>query len=119
MTLAFYLDEDSMDVDLIEALRTRHIDVVTAIEVSMLSRSDDEHLDYAVREARVLYSANARDFCRIHTERMSRAQSHAGIVVVEQQRYSIGTQLRGLLRLSAHRSTAEMRDRLEFLSNWI
>lgn len=108
-----------MDADLVKAMRSRHIGVVTALEVSMLGRPDDEHLDYAAQESRVLYSANATDFCRIRTERLNRGESHAGIVIVQQQRYSVGTVLRGLLRLSAQRNASDIRDRLEFLSNWI
>lgn len=35
-----YIDEDSMDRDLVRALRARGVDVLTAIDADMMGRSD-------------------------------------------------------------------------------
>jgi len=66
MTIRIYVDEDAMDRDLVEGLRARGIDVLTALEAGMIERSDEEHLDFATREGRILYSFNIKDFYRLH-----------------------------------------------------
>jgi hypothetical protein len=45
-------------------------------------------------------------------------KSHAGIVLAQQQRYSIGEQMRRLLTLIAAKSAEEMKDQVEFLGAW-
>jgi hypothetical protein len=45
-------------------------------------------------------------------------RSHAGIVLGRQKQYSIGEQMRRLLKLVAARSSEQMGNRLEFLSAW-
>jgi hypothetical protein len=65
--IRLYLDEDTMDNALYEALRLRQIDVLTPITAQMLSRSDEEQLKWASDNNRVIYSFNVRDFYRIHT----------------------------------------------------
>jgi hypothetical protein len=57
-----------MDKDLMQALRARSVDVVTALEAGMIERQDEEHLEYAAAQERVLYSFNVRDFYRLHTD---------------------------------------------------
>ena len=49
---------------------------------------------------------------------MRSGQNHAGIILVVQQRYSIGEQSHRLLRLIKTLSAEEMENRLEFLSAW-
>jgi uncharacterized protein with PIN domain len=116
--IRLYLDEDSMRSALVRALRARGIDVLTALEAGMIERSDEEHLEYATKEGRVLYSFNVRDYFRLHTEYLSQGKSHAGIILARQQRYSIGDQMRRLLRLIAAKSAEEMKNHVEFLSAW-
>lgn len=52
-----YFDEDSMDEDLVSALRARGVDVITAFEKGMIGRVDDEHLDFATLQALAAASA--------------------------------------------------------------
>ena len=49
-----YIDEDSADRNLIQALRARGVDVITAQEVGVIERTDDEHLQFAASCDRVL-----------------------------------------------------------------
>jgi hypothetical protein len=49
---------------------------------------------------------------------MTRGKHHAGIILVHQKRFSIGEQLRRLLRLMAAKSAEDVGDRIEFLSWW-
>lgn len=119
MTVAFYLDEDTMDSDLIEATRLHRLDVISATEAGMLQRTDEDHLAYAAKSGRVLYSFNVRDFCRLHGGWLRCGQSHSGILLAHQwRRYSMGTQARALVNLAAALEPADMRDRLEYLAPW-
>ena len=118
MTVRFYLEEDSMRNALVRALRSRGVDVVTALDEGMVERDDEQHLDHAAAQGRVLFSFNVRDFNRLHTAYLSTGGSHAGIILAQQQRYSVGEQMRRLLKLIATRSAEEMRNRVEFLSAW-
>ena len=59
MKLRLYLDEDSMRLALVEALRARSVEVITALEEGMAERADEDHLEYATAEGCVLYSYNA------------------------------------------------------------
>lgn len=116
--IRLYLDEDSMSRSLVHALRARGVDVTTALDEGMIERDDAEHLDYATDQGRVLYTFNVGDFNRLHKEYLTQGKSHAGIVLAPQQRYSVGEQMRRLLRLMATKSANDMKNDIEFLSTW-
>jgi len=118
MTIRLYFDEDTMGHSLVRALRSRGIDVVTALDADMIERSDADHLAYASEQGRVLCSSNAGDYYGLHTELLASDRSHAGIILIAQQRYTVGDQMRRILKLIAVRSAVDMRDRVEFLSAW-
>lgn len=118
MRIRLYMDEDAMDRDLVQALRARGVDVLTALEAGKIERVDSEHLDHAMAQGRVLYSFNVADFWRLHTAYMASTRAHAGMVLAHQQRYSVGEQARRLLKLIATRSAEEMKNRVEFLGHW-
>ena len=103
---------------LVTALRARGIDVQTALEAAMLERTDEDHLAFATVHDRVRCSFNVGDFYRLHTSYMVQHFSHTGIVLARQQQYSVGEYMRRLLRLIAHLTAAEMRNRVEFLNAW-
>ena len=84
----------------------------------MIRRSDQEQLEYAAAEERAIYSFNVGHFCRLHAEFLDQGRSHAGIVLAQQQRFSVGEQLRRLLKITATLSSEDIRDRLEFLGSW-
>lgn len=116
--IRWYLDEDSMQQGLVTALRARRVDILTASDAGMINKSDEDHLRWATREERVLYSFNIADYCSLHRQWLARGETHSGIVLAPQQRYSVGEQLRRLLHLLSKRTAAEMRCRLEYLSVW-
>lgn len=113
--IPLYLDEDCMDWDLVTTLRARGVDVITAADVGMLGRSDADHLDYATSQKRALYTFNRGDFYRLHKRYLTEGRSHAGIILAPQQRYSIGEQMRQLLKLIATKSAEEMQSSVVFL----
>ncbi|MGA9768240.1 MAG: DUF5615 family PIN-like protein [Blastocatellia bacterium] len=116
MIIRLYLDDDSLDKALVKALRLRDVDVVTALEVGMGARDDEEHLEYATEQGRVLCSFNRGDFCRLNQEWLASGKSHAGIILAFQQGYDIRKHIRGLLNLIELKTAEEMRDQVEFLS---
>jgi hypothetical protein len=117
--IRLYIDEDAMDEDFVLALRARNVDVLTVAEVGMLNRSDDEQLSWAQENDRVIFSFNARDFYRLHTMRLAKGLSHAGIILAPQQRYGVGDLMRGVLKLVSTKTAVDMQGQVEFLSNWI
>ena len=118
MTLRLYFDEDSMQRSLVRALRARGVDVITALDAEMIEREDAEHLDYATERGRVLCSFNAGGFYRLHTDYATQGKLHAGITLMRQQHYSVGEQMRRILKLMASESADEMSNWVEFLSAW-
>lgn len=103
---------------LMRALRARGVDVITALDAEMIERKDVEHLNYATGQGRVLCSFNVGDFCRLHNDCVAQGKSHAGIILMRQQYYSVGEQMRRLLNLMASKSADEMKNWVEFLSAW-
>ncbi|HEX5734467.1 MAG TPA: DUF5615 family PIN-like protein [Blastocatellia bacterium] len=118
MRIRLYFDEDAMDGDLVHTLRIRGIDVTSALEQGLIRRSDTDHLEFAISQGRVLYSFNIGDFQQLHSEYVTRGKHHSGIVLCQQQRYSLGEQMRRLLNIAGRVSAEEMRDSLIFLSAW-
>ena len=108
--LRLYIDEDAMDKDLARALRARRVDVLTARDAGLIERDDVEHLDAkrAAAQRRVLYGFNVGDYHRLHTAFLTEGRSHAGIILARQQHYSVGEQMRRILKLFAARSAEEM-----------
>jgi hypothetical protein len=49
---------------------------------------------------------------------MRSARNHAGLILAPQQRYSIGGQMRCLLRLIENKTATEMANHVEYLSAW-
>ena len=118
MQIRLYLDEDAMDSDLVRALRLRGVDVATALDAGLTSSADEEHLKYAIASERALYSFNVSDFMALHTSYLAVGKPHAGIILGRQQRYSVGEQMRRLVRLIQMRSAESLRNTIEFLSAW-
>jgi hypothetical protein len=114
--IKLYLDEDAQRTDLIQALRARNVDVMSASEASLLGAMDDVQLRFATEQGRVIFTFNRGDFFHLHTEWLRSALPHSGIIVSDQ--VGTGAVTRRLLRLINARSPSAMRNWLEFLSNW-
>jgi Domain of unknown function (DUF5615) len=114
----FYFDEDSADKALVEALRTRGLDVSVPFEVGLLAVDDARQLGWCVRNKRVLITSNIDDFYDLHVGRLREGRHHAGIIAIQQQRLSIGERMRRLVKLWSALSAEQMVDRIEFLSHW-
>ena len=107
-----------MDQHVVRALRVRGIDVLTAREAQMDGSADSDHLAFAASQGRVLCTFNIGDFAALHAAYLTEGRQHAGILLVQQQRYTIGELIRRLLRFASALSANEMVDRAEYLSTW-
>lgn len=116
--LKLHLDEDADAHALLNGLRHRGWDVTSSRERGLMQCSDAEQLTWAVEQQRAIYTYNASDFCRLHSEFLRQGRHHAGIIIGDQQTASIGEELRRLIKVSEARTAANMKDSLEFLSNW-
>jgi hypothetical protein len=94
------------------------VDVTAAQEVGLMAAPDNSQLEWAQQAGRVFYTFNVGDFRSLHDEYLHAGKDHSEIILAPQQWYSIGGQMRCLLRLIAGRSAEDMRNRIEYLSNW-
>ena len=84
----------------------------------MVERLDPDHLAFAASDGRVLCTFNVGDFAALHAAYLTEGRQHAGILLVQQQRYSTGELIRRLLRFASGLSANEMVNRAEYLSAW-
>jgi hypothetical protein len=107
--IKYYTDEH-IPKAVIQGLRRRGIDVLSVPESGMLEASDEEILDIARRENRVIITQD-EDFLRLH----SKGNTHSGIVYFPQG-ISIGEAISGLMLIHAVLGSDEMKNHVEFLS---
>jgi len=117
--ICLYFDEDAGNRSLVEALRNSAVDPMTTQDANRLRSDDEEQLIWATAQGRVIYSFNMGDFCRLHKMYLEQGREHAGIILASKQSYSVGQQLRGILRLMVEQSAEDMRNQLVFLSAYI
>jgi hypothetical protein len=117
--IRLYLDEDTIKSAFVKALENADLDVMTVADVGMLGYADEEQLIWSTQQKRVIYSFNIGDFCRLHRDYMIQSKTHTGIILAPQRQYSIGQQLKGLLKLVAANSAEDMMNQLIFLNAYI
>lgn len=89
--IRFHLDENMHSAVAI-GLRRRGVDVTTTAEVGLIGYSDEEQLEFALREGRMLITQD-NDFLRLHAQ----GSLHAGIAYYKPGTRSIGHILRSLI----------------------
>ena len=113
--LRLYVDEDAGETAVVQGLRARRVDLLTTIEARQCGATDPEQLAFAVRQGRAVYTFNVGDFARLHQQYLAQGTEHFGIIVVPDQRCSVGEKIRRLAGF-IHRVTAEeMVNRMEYL----
>jgi len=90
-------------------LLRRGADVLTAREANMLGASDQDHLNLANEQNRVILTQDA-DFLRLHQA----GASHSGIIYVPQQT-PVGYIVRKLMTVHDLINPGEMKNRVEFI----
>ena len=76
-----YLDE-CIDRPVVEALRQRGFDVLTALEAGRGEDPDEAQLAYATQVGRVLLSYNTVHLRRLHARYRRARRDHGGIIVI-------------------------------------
>ena len=117
--IKLYMDEDMMSHSLVNALRSRGIDVTTVLEEKREGFSDESQLRWASREGRIICTANIADFVQLHIQFVEMNENHSGIILITQQQYSIGEYLRGLMKLISSKSAEDMVNQIEFLGDYL
>jgi hypothetical protein len=79
-----YLDEDSCEARLAEALRRYGFDVLSTVEAGRVRETDDSQLAFATLERRLILTANAADFAGLQADWGASGRSHFGIIVRRQ-----------------------------------
>jgi hypothetical protein len=110
-----YIDEDASEHAVIQGLRARGVDVLTTAEAGRLGSSDLEQLAFSTDQHRAIYTFNAGDFARLHRKYLEQGLDHHGIIVIPDQRYSVGEKIRRLARFVTSVERTDMANRLEYL----
>lgn len=106
--IKFYLDEHVHSA-IASGLRRRGVDVLTTQEAEMLGASDEDHVAFALKNERVIFTQDD-DFLKLHADGIE----HLGIIYVHQQ-IPIGYILRGLVLIQQVLSAKEIKNKIEFL----
>ncbi len=115
MKIKLYLDED-VPLSFAQALKNRGVDVTTTQQSRNRRSSDREQLVFATAEKRVIFTHNKRDFILLHNDYLKSGREHAGIIVTDQ--LPIGVLLQRFMKLWFSLNNMDIKNRLEFLSNW-
>lgn len=115
MRIRLYLDED-VPFSFAEALINRGVDVITTQQARNYKKPDIEQIVYATKENRTIFTHNKKDFRLIHNEYLSARREHAGIILSDQ--LPTGTILKRFMKLWFSLDAENMKNRVEFLSNW-
>jgi predicted nuclease of predicted toxin-antitoxin system len=104
----YYFDEHIARA-VARGLLQRGVDAILARDVGMMDAADEDHLAYATRENRVVYT-NDQDFLRLHAKGIP----HAGIAF-SAQGLPIGEVIERLYEIHVVLTAEEMHDKLRYL----
>jgi predicted nuclease of predicted toxin-antitoxin system len=108
-TIRFHLDENC-DPAIAKGLRRQGVDVTTTHDAQLLNAPDEQHVAYAVRENRVIFTQD-RHFLRLHAAETP----HLGIAYCKKDTLSIGEIISGLILIWEIYDPGEMVGRIEYL----
>ena len=94
--VALYTDTD-VHGKLVQQIRARGYDAISAGEANNQDLSDSEHLAFAMKQGRAILTHNTKDFEPLAKQFANQGREHFGIVVSPQ--LSIGELLRRVLKM--------------------
>lgn len=107
--IRFYADQH-YPIAVIRGLHRHRIDVLTAQEAGKCGYTDEQQLNFATSQGRVLLTFDS-DFLALHQSGIS----HAGIAWCPQLKYEIGQLIQALLLLHGVVDAGSMRNHVEYL----
>jgi predicted nuclease of predicted toxin-antitoxin system len=107
--MRFHLDEH-VSPAIADGLRRLGVDVTTTRDADLISASDERHLEFALKEARVIFT-NDSGFVSF----ASANSDHAGIAYCDRDTRSIGEIIRYLCLMHDCMEPDEMRGKVEFI----
>ncbi len=110
-----YDDEDAGENAVVQGLRARGVDVLTTVEANRCGATDQDQLAFAIQQRRSIYTFNVGDFALLHREHLQQGIDHGGIIVVPDQRCSVGEKIRRLAGFLSRVTAEEMINRMEYL----
>ena len=113
--IKLYIDEDLTD-RLSVALRSRGYDVISAHEINMRGKTDEEQLEYSTKNNRVILTRNIKHYVNLQREYFKNGPSHNGIVVTDYLPFK--ELIRRINRFLNEKLPDEMQNRLEWLQNY-
>lgn len=109
MAIRFHLDENVHHA-IAKGLRQRGIDVTTTSDANLIGATDEQQLEFALSENRVLVTHD-EDHLRLHQQGIP----HAGIAYSNARSSSIGRMVHGLVRLWRNKTSEAIQGCVEFL----
>ncbi len=110
-----YCDEDAGENAVVEGLRARGIDVLTTIEAGHCGATDQDQFAFAIQQRRTIYTFNVGDFARLHRDHLQQGGAHSGIIVLPDQRCSVGEKIRRLAAFITSVTSEETTNRMDYL----
>ena len=110
--IKLYLDED-VHVLIADLIRAKCFDVITARDVGLLEKTDEEQLAYAVSQDRTIVTHNQVDFEALAQHYFDSEKTHAGIILAFRNTPQEIT--RRLLIILNNVMAEEMRDRIRYI----
>ncbi len=109
------VNKDAGENAAVQGLRARSVDVLTTVEANRCNATDQDQLAIATQQGRSIYTFNVGDFASLHAEHLRRGIDHAGIIVVPDQRCSVGEKIHRLAAFLSSVTAEEMVNRMEYL----
>jgi predicted nuclease of predicted toxin-antitoxin system len=94
VALRIYTNE-SVHAAIATGLQQRGVDALSARDSANLGMSDEEQLQYAIREQAVIFTHDD-DFLRIAHAWLQQGREHWGVIYVHEQKLSVGECIRRL-----------------------
>lgn len=113
----FYLDED-VSPSAAKIARAMGLDVVAAVEVGPLPRTDPEHIALAAAEGRAVVTYNRDDFLEYTIDFFAAGKPHAGVLVVVRSIPRDGAAVAHALERWCGERTPLQPYELQYLSAW-
>jgi predicted nuclease of predicted toxin-antitoxin system len=112
--IALLLDEDVRPL-LGEILRQRGYDVLHVLDIDRCGLTDNEQLEYAVRDRRAILTHNVKDFILLDKHYREQNREHFGILLAEQA--PLRVLLRRTLRFISRHSADDVNGNLFWIAD--